>query len=74
MQTVTAGAPTLVVTNTNDSGAGSLRQAILNANASTGTVDTIAFNISGSGPHTIVPLSALPTITDPVTIDCDDGA
>ena len=58
----------LVVTNTSDSGAGSLRQAILNANARAG-VDVITFAIPGAGPFTIAPLSALPTITDPVTID-----
>src|SRR5207302_4496651 len=34
-----------VVTNTNDRGAGSLRQAILDSNASVGTTDTIAFHI-----------------------------
>lgn len=59
----------LVVTNTNDSGAGSLRQAITDANASLTTTDTIIFNIPGSGVQTIDLLSALPTITDPVTID-----
>jgi hypothetical protein len=57
-----------VVTNTNDAGAGSLRQAILNANGN-GGADLISFRIAGSGVHTIAPLSALPTITDPVTID-----
>src|SRR5205807_1996407 len=31
--------------------------------------DTINFNIPGAGVHTISPASALPTITDPVTID-----
>lgn len=56
------------VTNTNDSGSGSLRQAILDANTSLGT-DTITFDIPGTGPHTIAPLSALPAITDPVIID-----
>jgi hypothetical protein len=56
------------VTNTNDSGAGSLRQAILDANASPGH-DTIGFTIPGSGVHTIGLLSVLPTITAPVTID-----
>ncbi len=56
------------VTNTNDAGAGSLRQAILDANANPGT-DLIAFNIPGAGPHTIQPASNLPTITDPVVID-----
>ena len=59
---------TFAVSNTDDSGAGSLRQAILDANASTGT-DTINFNISGAGPHTIQPTSALPTIEDPVVIN-----
>ncbi len=61
-------ATTDTVTNTADAGAGSLRQAILDANAAAGA-DTIAFNIVGSGVHTIVPLTALPTITSPVTID-----
>ena len=57
-----------VVTNTNNLGAGSLRQAILDANANAGA-DTITFNISGTGTHTIEPTSALPTITGTVTID-----
>ncbi|HEX5735746.1 MAG TPA: BACON domain-containing carbohydrate-binding protein [Blastocatellia bacterium] len=62
-----AAAATFTVTNTGDSGAGSLRQAILNANSSAGP-DQIVFNIPGPGPHTISPASALPTISDPVTI------
>ncbi len=61
-------ANTYTVTNTNDSGAGSLRQAILDANANAGP-DTIAFNIPGSGVHTISPATVLPPITSPVTID-----
>ena len=64
----TAAAMTFTVVNTNDAGAGSLRQAILDANGNPGA-DTIAFNITGSGVHTIAPASALPTITDAVTID-----
>ena len=56
------------MTNTNDSGPGSLRQAILNANANPG-LDTITFDIPGAGVHTISPASALPAITDPVVID-----
>src|ERR1051325_1070262 len=65
---LTAQATTFIVTNTNDGGAGSLRQAILNANANAGA-EVIAFNIAGAGVKTISPTSALPTITDPVTID-----
>ncbi|WP_406699610.1 Calx-beta domain-containing protein [Singulisphaera sp. Ch08] len=57
-----------IVTTTEDSGPGSLRQAILNANANPGP-DTIRFDVSGEGPRSIRPTSALPTITDPVTID-----
>ncbi len=72
-QGVLAG-QTFTVTNTNDSGTGSLRQAILGANANLG-LDVIAFNIPawgrqpGPGPHTIQPLTPLPHITDPVIID-----
>jgi CSLREA domain-containing protein len=58
----------LVVTNTNDSGAGSLRQAILDANARAGA-DNIVFNIPGSGVQTITPATVLPDITDQVVID-----
>lgn len=63
-----ARAATLVVTTTADSGPGSLRDAIETANSTPGP-DTITFNIPGSGVQTIQPLSALPTITDPVVID-----
>jgi hypothetical protein len=56
-----------LVTTTNDSGAGSLRQALLNANAHAG-LDTIRFAI-GAGVQTIRPITRLPSITDPVTID-----
>lgn len=61
-------APTVfTVTNTNDSGAGSLRNAILAANG--GGLDEIHFNIPGAGVHTITPLSQLPSINDPVVIE-----
>src|SRR5215217_8453570 len=55
------------VINTNDAGAGSLRQAIIDANANAGP-DVISFSIA-SGPQRIVLTSLLPTITDPLTID-----
>ena len=41
-------AATLTVTTTADSGPGSLRQAILDSNASAGTLDTIEFVIPGA--------------------------
>ena len=59
---------TFTVTNTNDSGAGSLRKAILDANANVGT-DAIAFNIPGSGVRTINLLSQLSNLSDPVIIE-----
>jgi hypothetical protein len=58
---------TFTVVNTADSGTGSLRQAILDANAAPG-LDTINFRI-GSGAKTISPLSALPALTGPVFLD-----
>jgi len=71
-----ARAAGFVVTNTNDSGAGSLRQAIIDANATLGS-DTISFNIPTSDPGynaatihwTIAPVAPLPAITDQVAID-----
>jgi hypothetical protein len=60
---------TFVVTSTNDSGAGSLRQAILSANLTTNFPHVIQFGISGNGPHTLRPLTPLPLVTDPVLID-----
>ncbi len=63
-----ATANTYTVTTTADAGAGSLRQAILDANANPGA-DTIHFNIVGSGVQTTVLVTSLPTISDAVTID-----
>ena len=56
-------AATFTVSTLNDSGAGSLRQAILNANATTGP-DVIQITAVG----TLQLLSALPIITETVTI------
>ena len=61
-------AATFTVTNTNDAGAGSLRQAILDTASSAGP-HTIQFAIPGAGVHTITPLTPFPTITQPTTID-----
>ena len=66
---VTPAGRQFLVTNTNDSGAGSLRQAILDSNADTGDRDTIVFNIPGTGVHTIAPLAALLMLSQPVVID-----
>ena len=61
----------LVVTNTNDIGEGSLREAIECANASPGP-NTITFEIDGEGPH-VIPVGQdaelpLPALIDDETI------
>src|SRR5437763_17209557 len=69
-----AHAATFHVTTTADNGnnanptAGSLRKAILDADANAGK-DTIDFNIPGAFLHTISPPSSLPDISDAVVID-----
>ncbi len=60
-----AGASTFSVSNTNDSGAGSLRQAVLDANANAGA-DTITFDPSVTGTITLT--SGQIAISDSVTI------
>src|SRR3954447_7806664 len=61
------------VTNTNDAGAGSLRQAILASDAAAATAaapNRIIFAIgTGTGTRTITPLSALPAVTQPTVLD-----
>ena len=69
--TVTSGSDTAAAndgTCTTDAGGCTLREAINAANATSGT-QTIDFNISPGGRASIQLESALPTITDPVTID-----
>ncbi len=59
---------TFAVTSTADSGPGSLRDAISQANGSGGP-DEITFNITGGGIQTINLLTELPEIIDEVEID-----
>jgi predicted outer membrane repeat protein len=59
-----AQATNFAVSSLNDSGAGSLREAINSANAN-GEADTITFNVSG----TITLSSVLPTISSEMTMD-----
>ena len=68
LTTASTSAAILTVSNANDSGPGSLRQAINDANQNPGP-DTIVFNIPTNSPgfngtvFTINPLSALPSLT-----------
>lgn len=64
---IARGGPLVTVTNTDDDGPGSLRQAIFAAGANLG--GTIVFAIPGSGPFTIAVRRPLPDLLDPVTID-----
>ena len=63
-----------VVTNVNNSGAGSLRSAITAVNEDPGTLHTIRFLIPGAGPKTIALASSLPTSIDPVAFELPLGA
>src|SRR5581483_11922776 len=65
----TARAATFTVTSLNDSGPGSLREAIILANARAGT-DTITFSIGG----TITLGSSLPSITDAAGLTINGGS
>ncbi len=67
-----ASAETIFVTNTNDSGAGSLRQAINDANANASST-TILINIPGAlGADRIINVpTALPAFTTPVELRID---
>jgi hypothetical protein len=66
---VTARSATFTVTNTSNSGPGSLYQAITDSNVDWDP-DTIVFNIPGPGVHVIdVSGKALPDILRPVLID-----
>lgn len=70
LESANAGTGTLVVTNTGNSGAGSLRDAITQANGTPGG-NAIVFNITTPAgcPKIINLTSALPDITESVIID-----
>jgi hypothetical protein len=67
-----AWAATYTVINTNDSGAGSLRQAMIDANATTGVADTINFDLGSAATITLT--SSLPPITDGAGLTIDGGS
>ena len=59
------------VTSAADAGPGTLRQAIVDANAA-GGADEIHFDVAGpagAGPRRIAPASALPVVTERLTLD-----
>lgn len=66
-----AAPATFTVINTADSGAGSFRQAIIdaNGNGNPADMDVIEFNIVGAGVKTILASSQFPDITQKVTIN-----
>src|SRR5215210_3524354 len=68
-----AWAATYTVINTNDARAGSLREAIIDANTTTGVADTIDFEL---GSAASIPLTSaeLPTITDGAGLTIDGGS
>jgi hypothetical protein len=69
-----AWADTYTVTNNADSGEGSLRQAIIDANTTTGVADTINFATSVSGQTITLTSAQLPTITDGAGLTIDAGS
>ena len=62
------GANTYTVTAQGDSGAGTIGQAITDANAHAG-LDTIVFDIPGTPPFFVLLFMGIPAINDPVVID-----
>src|SRR5215217_3949363 len=68
-----AWAATYTVTNTNDSGAGSLRQAIIDSNTTTDVADTINFDLGSAATITLTS-AQLPTITDFPGLTIDGGS
>src|SRR5688572_13672951 len=72
-RTLLASALTFTVTNVNNTGPGSIRQAITLANQNLnnpGEADTIKIDIAAAD-RTVELLSPLPSITDPVVLGLD---
>ena len=69
-----AWADTYTVNTNADSGAGSLRQAIIDADTTTGVADTINFDPSLSGQTITLTSAQLPTITDGAGLTIDGGS
>jgi len=68
--TVAVSGGTVVVVNTNDTGAGSLRQAMLDAQSAVCTSPCfITFNIPSAPPYVIQPASNLPNVASNTHID-----
>src|SRR5215207_2060041 len=68
-----AWAATSTVKNNTDSGPGSLRQAIIKANTTTGVADTINFDLGSAATITLTS-AQLPTITDGAGLTIDGGS
>ena len=62
-------AATHTVISVADVGPGTLRQAIIDSNADAGPTRLINFAIVGAAPFIISPLTTLPDIVAPVTVD-----
>ena len=72
LATFAARATTFTVSNVNDAGAGSLRQAIISSNAAggvNGVANIINFSFAGGTLRTLQLTTALPDITYHLTID-----
>ncbi|MDQ3115254.1 MAG: hypothetical protein M3Q86_01360 [Verrucomicrobiota bacterium] len=65
---ITASAATFTVTNTNDSGPGSLRQAVLDSNAAA-TADNIVFDPAVFGTPQTISLATVISISPTTTVD-----
>jgi hypothetical protein len=66
--------PTFSITNANDANAGSLRQAILDANAGPSVAGVFNFTIPGSGLQSIQLASTLPSLLNAATFNISTGS